>query len=152
MKVATCTVFAVLALTSSAAWSIGGDDSKSVDPTYREAVRLIDDQRYADAISRLKQVVTRDPVNADAYNYLGYAARKLGDRVAAFTYYRMALQLDPRHLGANEYLGELYVETGDLQGAETQLARVGEICRGTCEAYTDLEDAIRRGWLGKVQG
>jgi tetratricopeptide (TPR) repeat protein len=152
MRLANAAAFAVLTLISSAAWSIGDDSAKSADPNYQQAVRLIAAQRYDDARTLLKRVVSRSPGNADAYNYLGYASRKLGDRAAAFSYYRLALQLDPHHLGANQYLGELYAEIGDLQNAQAQLARVGEICRGSCHAFTDLETAIRRHQPGKDEG
>ncbi len=152
MRLATVAACAMLTLTNTAAWSIANDDSQPADPTYREAARLIADQRFGDAVPLLKQVVARNPGNADAYNYLGYAVRKLGDRAAAFDYYRRALQLDPNHLGANQYLGELYAETGDLQNAQAQLARVGEICRSSCQAVTDLENTIRRHQPGKAPG
>jgi tetratricopeptide (TPR) repeat protein len=152
MKLAQAGAFAFLTLTSSVAWSIGDERPTSSNPTYQEAVRLIEVQRYGDAMTLLKQVVKRSQGNADAYNYLGYASRKLGDLTAAFSYYRLALQLDPNHLGANEYLGELYAEVGDLQNAQAQLVRVGEICRSSCHAFTDLETAIRRHQPGKAEG
>jgi tetratricopeptide (TPR) repeat protein len=135
---------AALLLASSAAWSFPSRSAAATDPTYRAAIQLIDTQRFAEAVPLLKQVVVRDPGQADAYSELGFALRKLGDYAAALAYYRIALQLDPHHLGATEYLGELYAESGDLPNAEAQLARVAEICHGPCEAFTDLESAIRR--------
>ena len=152
MRLAITGAVALLTLTSSVAWSIGDDSAKSVDPSYQEAVRLIAAARYGDAKTLLERVVTRSPGNADAYNYLGYTSRKLGDRGAAFSYYQLALQIDPEHLGANEYLGELYAEIGDLKNAQAQLARVGEICHSSCRAFTELETAIRSHQPGRVQG
>ena len=114
------------------------------DPAYALAMGLIAKQRYADAVPLLKQVVQRNPQDADGYNELGFTARKLGDRATALDYYRIALELDPHHLGATEYLGELYAETGDLAHARAQLARVAALCHGSCEAYTDLQTAIAR--------
>jgi len=139
--VATC---AALILSNSAAWSISSDDSPAADPSYRAATKLIAQHRFAEAAPLLKQVIARDPGSADAYNELGYVSRKLGDRTAAFDYYGIALRLDPRHLGATEYLGELYAESGDLPHAEALLARVAELCHGKCEAFTDLESTIER--------
>ena len=50
--------------------------------------------------------------DADVFNLLGFALRKSGDYGKALTYYQKALDLDPEHKGAHEYLGELYAETG----------------------------------------
>ena len=144
MKPTLIAACAALLLSSAAAGAFPTRDSAAADPAYRAAIELIDGQRFAEAIKLPKQVVAHDPTRADAYSELGFASRKLGDYGAALAYYRIALQLDPRHLGATEYLGELYAESGDLTNAQAQLARVAEICRGTCEAFTDLEAAIRR--------
>jgi len=152
MKPTVMAACAALLLSSAPAWSFASRGAASADPTYRAAIRLIAEQRFAEAMPLLKQVVARDPTSADAYNELGFAARKLGDRDAAYRYYGIALQLDPHHLGATEYLGELYAESGDLPHAEAQLARVAEICHGKCEAFTDLETAIQRHQPSKAGG
>jgi len=142
MKRTMFTACAALLLSSSVAWSLGNDSPSDADPSYDAAVKLIAQKHFADAVPLLKQV--------DAYNELGFASRKLGDRAAALDYYRIALQLDPHHLGATEYLGELYAESGDLTNAKTQLARVAELCHGKCEAFTDLESAIQRYQPSKI--
>jgi tetratricopeptide (TPR) repeat protein len=61
----------------------------------------------------------------------------------AFADYARALQLDPRHLGAHEYLGEAYLQAGQLEKAEAQLAQLKAIC-GQCEQAEDLAESIRR--------
>jgi len=61
MRLATVAACAMLTLTNTAAWSIANDDSQPADPTYREAARLIADQRFGDAVPLLKQVVARNP-------------------------------------------------------------------------------------------
>jgi tetratricopeptide (TPR) repeat protein len=152
MKPTMIAIGAALLLSSPTAWSMGGDDSPAADPTYRAATKLIAQHRFTEAVPLLKQVLARDPHSADAYNELGFVSRKLGDRAAALDYYAAALKLDPRHLGATEYLGELYAESGDLPHAEAQLARVAELCHSKCEAFADLEAAIQHHQPGKAGG
>ena len=53
--------------------------------------------------------------HADVYNLMGFSLRKTGDYKQAYTFYRKALDFDPEHKGALEYLGELYVETGQVE-------------------------------------
>jgi tetratricopeptide (TPR) repeat protein len=84
----------------------------------------------------------RDPDSADLQNYLGYANRKQRQFDAAFRHYKRALELDPRHRGAHEYIGEAYLETNDLAGAERHLAALRGICLLPCEELTDLEKAV----------
>src|SRR4029453_6751076 len=46
------------------------------DPDYSAAVRAIKAERFADAIPLLEKVGAKEPRNADAYNWLGYATRR----------------------------------------------------------------------------
>jgi hypothetical protein len=63
--------------------------------------------------------------------------------VEAESWYLKALKLKPGHLGANEYLGELYVLTGHMDKAKARLAAIAKICGNTnCEEYKDLDKAI----------
>lgn len=96
--------------------------------------------RYAAAIPLLVDVVGNDSRNADAFNNLGYSQRKLGQRDKALISYAEALRVDPKHLGALEYRGELFLELGDLARAETNLDQLGRLC-GRCENYRDLAEA-----------
>ncbi len=80
--------------------------------------------------------------HADVYNLMGFSLRKTGDYKQAYTYYRKALDFDPDHKGALEYLGELYVETGQLDKAKENVVRLKALCPGGCEELADLEKAI----------
>ena len=60
--------------------------------------------------------------HADVYNLMGFSLRKTGDHKQAYTFYRKALDFDPEHKGALEYLGELYVETGQIDKASENVA------------------------------
>ncbi len=57
-----------------------------------------------------------------------------------------------RHRGANEYLGELYLQTGDLAKAKERLEKLDDICFFGCGEYNDLKAAIEAYKSGKVSG
>jgi Flp pilus assembly protein TadD len=80
--------------------------------------------------------------HADVYNLMGFSLRKSGDPRQAYTFYRKALDFDPQHKGALEYLGELYVETGQVDKARENVAQLKKLCPSGCEELADLEKAI----------
>ena len=94
------------------------------------------------AIRSLSSAALRDTRNADIENYLGYAYRQSGQLPLAFTHYQRALQLDPRHRGAHEYIGEAYLMANNLTKAEEHLAALQRICLIPCEEYEDLKKAV----------
>jgi tetratricopeptide (TPR) repeat protein len=123
--------------------SSGGAASDSSGPTLADARVMIKAQRWDAAIRTLKTIVADSPNNADALNLLGYSLRKSGDTDHALGFYLKALKINPRHKGANEYLGELYVETGQMAKAQAQLEVLAKLCGNTtCEEYRDLAEAI----------
>lgn len=71
----------------------------------------------------------------------GYSNRKLGDMAKAMTYYTKALNKEPKHLGANEYMGELYLELKNLPKAEERLGVLKNAC-GNCEEYQELAEKV----------
>lgn len=123
----------------------GGASSSesSSGPTLADARALIRAEKWKPAVAMLKTIVADDSRNADALNLLGFSLRKSGDMKNAEGFYLKALKLNPRHKGANEYLGELYVETGHLDKARVRLETLVKLCGNTtCEEYEDLEKAI----------
>jgi len=80
--------------------------------------------------------------HADVYNLMGFSLRKTGDYKQAYTFYRKALDFDPEHKGALEYLGELYVETGQVEKAREHVALLQKLCPAGCEELADLEKAV----------
>lgn len=111
---------------------------------YVAAVRLINEQRYAEAIDDLYAAQAIVGPHPDILNYLGYSHRKLGKMEKAQDYYAQALAIDPDHKGATEYLGELYLEIGDVGKAKRQLARLDAICDFGCVEREDLARLIAR--------
>jgi tetratricopeptide (TPR) repeat protein len=141
-RAAAIVVLGLLAL-PGAAFALGSSSAPEEEQTdlYKQAEDLIDDEEYAKAIPLLQKSIQEKGEYADALNLLGYSNRKLGDKAKAMTYYTKALNLEPKHLGANEYLGELYLEMNDLPKAEERLAILKSAC-GDCEEFDDLEDEI----------
>jgi Flp pilus assembly protein TadD len=80
--------------------------------------------------------------HADVYNLLGFSYRKSGNLTWAATYYAKALDFDANHKGALEYQGEMFVELGQLEKAEANLAKLVALCPSGCEEREDLEKAI----------
>lgn len=83
--------------------------------------------------------------HADVYNLLGFVNRNLGAHKTALTWYKKALDFDPDHKGAHEYLGELYVKTGDMAQARTHETVLVRLCPKGCEELDDLRKAIAMG-------
>ena len=115
---------------------------EQVDPEYVAGKAAIATKDWNAAIRSLSSAALRDTRNADIENYLGYAYRQSGDVKSAFVHYRRALQLNPRHRGAHEYIGEAYLMVNDLPKAEEHLTALERICLIPCEEYEDLKKAV----------
>jgi len=116
----------------------GGSSSKLSD-----AKQAIKKEDYDAAIKELNRLNETESGDADVLNLLGYSHRKLEDFDKALDYYKQALNADPKHKGAHEYLGELYLQTNQLEKAEEQLAILDDICTLTCGEYRDLKKSIK---------
>jgi tetratricopeptide (TPR) repeat protein len=103
---------------------------------------LINSKKYTTALTSLKSADKSYPNNADVNNLLGYTSRKLKQYPQAGTYYTKALKIDPKHLGALEYQGELFMILKKTSSAKSNLAKIKAICGTSCEEYIDLKKAI----------
>lgn len=112
--------------------------------TLSSAQQKIDMRDYAGAIPILTVIVKADPNNADALNLMGFSLRKTGQTDMAMQYYMRALSIMPKHLGTNEYLGELYVELGQVDKARERLAVLHAAC-GNCAQAQELSEFIDKG-------
>jgi tetratricopeptide (TPR) repeat protein len=112
------------------------------DASYLQASALINEGRYRDALYSLSAAGLALGPHPDVLTYEGFANRKLHNYAVAIGYYSAALKLDPNHRGANEYLGEYYVEIGDIAKAKAQLAKLDKICAFGCEQAEEL-----RRWI-----
>jgi Flp pilus assembly protein TadD len=136
--IAVLTVFPVA--TVMPAYAV--DDIEGADAPDLTAVQAkIAAKDYRGALADLRDLA-QDMQQPDVYNLLGFTLRKTGDYKTALTYYTKALELKPDHKAAREYLGELYVETGDMDKAKEQLASLEKLCPAGCEERADLQKAI----------
>jgi Flp pilus assembly protein TadD len=118
------------------------DNMSSTDAVDLTSVRAkIKAKDYTAALAELRDLA-EDTQQADVYNLLGFTLRKTGDFKTSLTYYTKALELQPEHKAAREYLGELYIETGNIEKAKEQLAVLAKLCPGGCEEREDLQKAI----------
>jgi Flp pilus assembly protein TadD len=133
-----------LALGPAAAVADPTDEEQAVgvDPDVATGRAAIEARDWPPAIRALSSAALRDTRNADIQNHLGYAYRHTGQMDLAFRHYQRALQLNPRHRGAHEYIGEAYLMVGDLTSAKQHLARLDSLCFFSCEEYRDLKKAI----------
>ena len=108
----------------------------------RDAIKAKD---WKKALGELKLAVREEPRNADVHNLLGYSYRKQAspNLPKAFEHYKTALNLNPKHKGAHEYIGEAYLMDKKPQEAEKHLTELEKLCGNkTCEEYADLAKAL----------
>jgi Flp pilus assembly protein TadD len=133
---------AVSGLPALAAGTGDGSSGTASAASYADAASLIKAGNYADAKAMLKNITAAEPKNADAWNLLGFSSRKSGDLKGAGKAYAKALKLNPVHLGALEYQGEMFIELGEVDSARANLAKLKAAC-GSCEEMRDLEKALK---------
>ena len=137
-------------------YGAGSDSSDDASETalYDQAVKLVKSagklekkdkkekakKLYSQAFKKLNTAYKSDKKNPDILNYMGFTSRKTGNFKDAENYYLKGLDLDPKHNGINEYLGELYVQTNRIDKANERLA-VLKNCN--CDEYQDLELIIK---------
>ena len=118
------------------------DSAAQLDPDYAAGKKAIEAKDWNAAIASLSSAALRDTRNADIQNYLGFAYRNSGRMDLAFKHYEKSLELNPRHRGAHEYVGEAYLIVGNLEKAEAHLSALRAICLLPCEEMDDLKEKI----------
>lgn len=138
-------VFAFAAISAPGVHAVDTEEQPAAaapDRDYAAGRKAVEARNWDAAIKPLSAAAMRDPNNADIQNLLGFAYRKMGQLEQAFKHYRRALDLNPRHRGAHEYIGEAYLMANNLAKAEQHLAALDKICLLPCEEYHDLRRAI----------
>ena len=145
----------LLSNTCLAAGSSDSDGGSSEESLYNGAKKLILRAKklekkdkiekalklYTKAYKKLEKAYAKNKKNPDILNYLGYTLRKMGDFERAEDYYLKGLELDAGHLGINEYLGELYVQTNRIDLAKERLEVIKDC---NCEEYEELKELIEK--------
>lgn len=136
---------AALALLAACGTSLAVDNSAPATPDKLSAARAhLAAKKWTAAVDELKKV--NDPSSADWNNLMGYSLRKAdaANYQSAERFYNDALAIDPKHRGALEYSGELYLMNGNLPMAEDRLAKLDKACFLPCEEHRDLKAAVAR--------
>ena len=116
--------------------------TKQLSVFLSEADALIKQKNFSAALNLLKQADLSYTNNADINNLLGFSSRNLKQFSASARYYKKALSINPNHLGALEYQGELFLQTKKVSAAKKNLAKLKQLCGVNCEEYLDLKKAI----------
>ena len=124
-------------------FAAGSDDDNTIAKprAYKNAIKLIKKEDYSKAVTVLEKILgkTKYQKDPDILNKYAFALRKSGDPEKAEIFYNKALDIDPGHKGALEYLGELYVDTKRKDKANQLLSKLKN-CK--CEEYSELKNYI----------
>ena len=123
------------------------ETSDQIIMLYELAETHIANKRYDKSLKLLKKLTKREDLGtkrADIYNLLGFSYRKLEnpDLDKSFSAYMMAIEIDPSHLGAHEYLGELYLMRDQKDKAVIILKKLDQLAGSNTEEYKELKIAI----------
>jgi cytochrome c-type biogenesis protein CcmH/NrfG len=148
-KTAFIHAFIIALFTAATAWAADTPKPDPKDPDKKDlqmeqARDAIAKQDWVGAQALLREAVKRDPQNADAHNLYAYSIRK-GPNPAmdlVFRHYNEALRINPRHLGAHEYIGEAYLMSGNVPKAREHLALLEKLCGADCREYQLLKVAV----------
>ena len=155
MIVKSILVVALSVAMTAGAWALdsANTDRPEAKPPgdYELGVKAVRAGNYAAALPLLEKVVGKNAGDADAWNYIGYSHRKLKRFDLALSAYQKALAIKPDHRGANEYIGELYLETGKLAKAKERLKVLDSACFFGCEEFDELKAAIA-AYEAKIRG
>ena len=139
----------IIAFLINTAFSAGSATDKKTNygKDYKSAIKLIKKSKYDDAIDKLMALVdvdTTDFTKADVFNEIGFAYRKSQDFDNASKYYDKALKLDPNHLGALEYQGEMYVDLGQKENALANLEKLKNLVGEKDSYFKELNNYISK--------
>jgi tetratricopeptide (TPR) repeat protein len=114
------------------------------DPVLEKVTAATKKQDWASAQAMLRDALAADPQNANYHNLYAYSVRKGAnpDMNVVFKHYNEALRLDPKLKGAHEYIGEAYLQVGNVAKAKEHLAQLDKLCFFSCSEFTDLKKAI----------
>lgn len=111
------------------------------DQIYQAGYWLAQSGKYNEALAQFQKAKNQD--DPRILNYIGYTTRKLGRVAEAMTYYQKALKINPDYTVARAYLGEAFLEQGDVKLAKEQLAEIEKRCGNACIEFTTLSGQIK---------
>ena len=112
------------------------------DSLYEAGRDLAMQGRYGEAIEVLS--LAADKTDPRILNYLGYSHRKAGRITVGLGYYQEALRIDPDYTLVREYMGEAYLQLGDVDAAKSQLTEIEKRKGKGSREYVLLADEIAK--------
>jgi Flp pilus assembly protein TadD len=118
------------------------DKLAGTNSDFAQGRRAVEARDWKTAITSLTAADKRTPNNAEVHNLLGFAYRNSGQVDLALQYYLRALQIDSRHRGAHEYIGEAYLMQNNPAKAEEHLAALKKLCPSICPERDELAGKV----------
>lgn len=149
MRITPAAAVLALMLATVSSSSLSQKPDSQIDPRSLALLGQADAARKAGNFSSAQDLVETalavDPRNRAAFVMAGRIASAQGLQGKAIRFYRDALLLDPNDVSALAGQGEAMVQKGAVERARVNLARIGQICKGTCPASVELTAAIAKG-------
>jgi len=120
------------------------NNNLSTNADLESILRLIDEGEYIGAIDQLHVELDNDHDNPEILSLIGFSHRKLLNYDDALIFYQSALRVEPGHPGANQHLGELYIETNQFDKAQQQLELLDSLSLIASSEYADLKESIEQ--------
>jgi tetratricopeptide (TPR) repeat protein len=94
------------------------DSAKASTPEKAAKAHDKAQKAYRDSLASFIEAVGADPKMYQAWNYLGFANRHLGNYEDALSSYAKALEINPNYPDAIEYRGEAYLGLNQIEEAK----------------------------------
>ena len=139
--------FNAFAAATSSKTEVSSERAEQINNLYEIAEKHIYNNNYDKSLKLLINLAKNDDLGekkADVYNLLGFSYRKASnpDLDKSYDAYMTALEHDPKHAGAHEYLGELYMMRGDQENAMNMLGKLENLVGKNAKEYKDLLKAV----------
>lgn len=136
------------------AYNSGVRAVKAADKFEKAAQEAKDEKKKAKALDRAKKsyekaraqfaaAVQRQPQMHEAWNYVGYTSRELGEYDEALAAYDEALRLSPTYAEAIEYRGEAYLGLNRIEDAKAAYMQLFQSSR----AHANQLMAAMQRWV-----
>lgn len=99
--------------------------------------------QYGDTLAVLAAM--SDQQDSRVLTYRGFVHRKMGDVALGNAYYRQAIAADPSNILARSYMGQGFVEAGDIASARDLLIEIRQLGGAGTWSEASLRKAIETG-------
>ncbi len=107
----------------SSVYIFSSDSSSQIDKELKAGILSLTVGDYEDALGKFQKILDLDPINADAYYYLGMTYSKMEEFDKAVSYYQKALKLNPELAKTHFPLGVAYYQLKQYRNALQSLSQ-----------------------------